>query len=94
MAHWTVQAADAIEKTVVAVRDRTVAPAQKAARAVVYGVLAGCCTLVALLLLAIVGFRVITLALPVWSTWMVLGGIFIVGGLFCWSRRTSKSAHA
>ena len=94
MAHWTVQAADAIEKTVVAVRDRTVAPAQKAARAIVYGVLAGCCVLVAVLLLAIVGFRVITLAVPVWATWMLLGGIFIAAGLLCWSRRTSRSVHA
>ena len=94
MAHWTVQAADAIEKTVVAVRDRTVAPAQKAARAIIYGVLAGCCVLVAVLLLAIVGFRVITLGVPVWATWMVLGGIFIAAGLLCWSRRTSRSAHA
>ena len=75
-------------------RDRTVAPAQKAARAIVYGVLAGCCVLVAVLLLAIVGFRVITLAVPVWATWMVLGGIFIAAGLLCWSRRTSRSAHA
>lgn len=92
MAHWTVQAADAIEKTVAAVRDRTVAPAQRAARAIVYGVLAGFCVVVAVLLLAIVGFRVITLALPVWTTWMLLGGIFVVGGLFCWTRRT-RSAH-
>lgn len=92
MAHWTVQAADAIEKTVAAVRDRTVAPAQRAARAIVYGVLAGCCVLVAVLLLAIVGFRVITLVIPVWSTWMLLGGTFIAGGLFCWTRRT-RSAH-
>lgn len=88
MSNWTVQAADAIEKTVTTVRDRTVEPAQRAAKAIVFGVLAACCVMTALLLLAIVSFRVLSLAIPVWATWMVLGGIFIAGGLFLWSRRT------
>ena len=88
MSDWTIQAADAIEKTVSAVRDRTVEPAQRAAKAVVFGVLAACCVMTALLLIAIVTFRIISLAIPVWATWMVEGGIFIGVGLFLWSRRT------
>jgi hypothetical protein len=88
MSNWTIQAADAIDKTVSAVRDRTVEPAQRAAKAIVFGVLAACCVMTALLLLAIVTFRVLSLAIPVWASWMVLGGIFIAGGLFLWSRRT------
>ena len=88
MSNWTVQAADAIDKTVSTVRDRTVEPAQRAAKAIVFGVLAACCVLTALLLLAIVSFRVLTLMMPVWLAWMILGGIFIVGGLLLWSRRT------
>ena len=91
MSTWTTQAADAIEKTVATVRDRTVEPAERAAKAVVLGVLAGCCVLTALLLVAIVTFRLLTLAMPVWAAWMVMGGIFIGLGLFCWSRRAGGS---
>jgi hypothetical protein len=89
--NWTIQAADAIEKTVATVRDRTVEPAQRAAKYVVFGVLAACCVITALFLLAIVGFRVLSYVMPIWAAWMVLGGIFIAGGLFSWTRRTGGS---
>ena len=89
MSEWTSQAADTIEKTVVAIRDRTVEPATRAAKFVVYGIFAACCAVVALLLLAIVLFRALTYAVPVWLAWMILGGIFVAGGLFCWTRRTA-----
>ena len=92
MSEWTTQAADTIEKTVVAIRDRTVEPATKAANYVVYGVFAGCCVLCAILLLTIVTFRVLTYAMPVWAAWMLLGGIFVIGGLFCWTRRTAGAS--
>ncbi len=92
MSTWTNQAADAIEKTVVTVRDRTVEPANKAAKALVYGVFALCCALTAFLLLSIVMFRALTYVLPVWASWVVLGGIFIGAGLFLWSRRTGGTS--
>lgn len=88
MTHWTVQAADAIEKAVAMARDRTVEPAQRATRFIVFGVLAACCVVTALFLFAILTFRLMSLVMPVWAAWLVVGGIFIAGGLFCWSRRT------
>ena len=91
MSNWTNQAADAIEKTVATVRDRTVEPAQRAAKVVVFGTLAVCCIITALLLLAIAGFKVLNYVMPIWAAWMALGGIFIVGGLLCWTRRTGGS---
>ena len=91
MSNWTNQAADAIEKAVATVRDRTVEPAQRAAKVVVFGTLAVCCVITATLLLAIAGFKVLNYVMPIWATWMVLGGIFIAGGLFCWTRRTGGS---
>jgi preprotein translocase subunit SecD len=91
MSEWTTQAADTIEKTVLAIRDRTVGPATRGANYVVYGVFAACCAIVAVLLLAIVLFRVLTYAMPVWAAWMILGGIFVIGGLFCWTRRLGGS---
>ena len=91
MSEWTTQAADTIEKTVVAIRDRTVEPATRATNAVVYGVFAACCAVTALLLLTIVAFRALTYVMPVWAAWMLLGGIFSIGGLFCWTRRSGGS---
>ena len=88
MSEWTTQAADTIEKTVVAVRDRTVEPATRAANYMVYGVFATCCVLTAVLFTTIVLFRVLTYAMPVWAAWMLLGGIFVLVGLFCWTRRS------
>ena len=92
MSEWTSQAADTIEKTVVAVRDRTVEPATRAANYMVYGVFAACCLFTAFLLGSIVLFRVLTYAMPVWAAWMVLGGIFVAGGMFCWTRRSGGSS--
>ena len=88
MSEWTSQAADTIEKTVVAIRDRTVEPATRGANYVIYGVFAACCVLTALLLFTIVLFRVLTYAMPVWAAWMLLGGIFVLAGLFAWTRRS------
>ncbi|MGH9039176.1 MAG: hypothetical protein ACRDZ3_02995 [Acidimicrobiia bacterium] len=86
---WTAQVADAIDNAVSTVRDKTVVPAQKLVRAVVAGLLAGVLASVALVLLAIGAFRVLSVYLPedVWAADLVLGGIFTVAGLFCWSRR-------
>jgi hypothetical protein len=88
MTEWTTQTADTIDKTVAAVRDRTVVPVTKASKAVVYGLLAAICIVVALTLLAVVTFRILDLAVPTWAAWMILGGILALGGLFAWSRRT------
>ncbi len=88
MSNWTTQIADKIDQAVVTVRDRTVTPAEKATRYVVYGTLAAFCVLTALLLLAVAMFRILTLFLPIWAAWLILGGIFISGGGFLWTRRT------
>ena len=51
MADWTTQAADAIETAVTTVRDRTVVPARKATKVVVYGLLVAFFALTAAFLL-------------------------------------------
>ena len=91
MSDWTTQAADAIEKSVAAVRDRTVEPAHRAVTKIVYGVLALGCGFTALVLVSVVAFRAATYVIPVWLTWIAFGGIFLGAGLFCWSRRTGGS---
>lgn len=86
---WTEQVADAIDTAVSTVRDKTVVPARKAVRVVVAGLLAGVLAGVAAVLLAISAFRALSVYLPedVWAAYLVVGGIFTVAGLFCWSRR-------
>ena len=88
MADWTTDAVDALEQAVDTVRDKTVVPAQRATRAVVYGLLVGffvfarwSCSRIAL-------FRVLVVITgDVWVAWLILGGIFVVAGAFCWTLR-------
>jgi Putative Actinobacterial Holin-X, holin superfamily III len=87
---WTTQAADAVEKAVVLVRDKTVVPAERGARYVVFGFLTAFFALTALALVAILAFRVLTIFVPVWAAWLILGGIFLIGGGFCWTLRAKK----
>jgi hypothetical protein len=91
---WTVQAADRIEAVVEVVRDKTTVPAQKVATAIVYGIVAAVMGLLALVLFVIALLR-LHVYLPfdpegrrVWVTYMVLGAIFILVGVFLWRKRT------
>ena len=91
---WPVQAADAIVKGVDTLRDKTTGPVQKAARALVYGLLAAVLgTMVAILLLiglirlidSIVG---IFMDEPrIWVTYLILGAAFTVIGAVVFRRR-------
>lgn len=93
MSDWTGQAADRIEEVVATVRDRTVVPARSASQVIVFGLLAAFFVGTAGVLLTILLFRLLCLALPVWAAWLVLGGIFVAGGAFCWAIR-SRSLEA
>jgi hypothetical protein len=86
---WTTEATDLIEHTVAVARDRTVVPARIATRAVVYGLLAALIALPAIIMLTVGAFRGLVLLYQgrVWAAYITLGGIFIIGGLFSWSKR-------
>jgi hypothetical protein len=91
---WPVQAADAIERVVGGVRDKTTGPAISVARAVVYGTLAGIVGIAVLVMLAIIAVRVLDIAareiLDDQSTWLahlVAGAVFCVVGAVLWSKR-------
>ena len=89
MSDWTTDAADAIDRSVALVRERTVEPAQAITRVVVYGLLAGVIVGPALVLTAIGAFRGLVLLYQgyVWAAWCTLGGIFVIIGAFLWSKR-------
>jgi Ca2+/Na+ antiporter len=92
MSDWTTEAVDNIEGVVATVRDRTVAPAQRVTRAIVFGLLTTFFVLTALALFSIGIFRFVDVYLPggVWATYLVFGGIFVAAGAFCWARRTKQ----
>jgi hypothetical protein len=93
MADWTTQAADAIETAVAAVRDKTVVPARKATKAVVYGLLAMFFVGTASVLLLIGLFRVLVVVTgEVWAAYLIVGGIFTIGGTFCWAKRVPRAS--
>lgn len=93
MSDWTTQAADAVEKTVVLVRDKTVVPAQQGVRVAVYGFLTAFFALTAFMLVTILTFRALVIVVPVWAAWMIVGGIFVLAGGFCWTRRSKKAVE-
>jgi hypothetical protein len=85
---WPAQAAGAIEQAVQTVREKTVVPAQKATKAVVYGLLATFFVLTAATLLIIGLFRgLVVLTGEVWIAYLICGGILVLVGAFCWTLR-------
>ena len=89
MSDWTTEATDLVERTVGMVRDRTVEPARAITRGVVYGLLAALVAMPAVILLLIGAFRGLELLEQgeVWAAWVTLGGIFVIAGAFCWTKR-------
>jgi hypothetical protein len=86
---WTTEATDVIERTVATVRDRTVEPARAITRAIVYGVLAALIAVPAVVMLTLGAFRGLVLLEQgyTWAAWVTLGGIFVLAGWFCWTKR-------
>ena len=95
MADWTTDAVDALEQAVATVRDKTVVPAQKASRAVVFGLLVAFFVFVAAVMLMVATFcGLVVLVGDVWLAYLILGGIFVIVGAFCWSLRSRKPKDA
>ena len=96
---WPAQAADAIERAVGTVRDKTTGPAITVARAIVYGTFALLVGTAVAVLLAISFVRVLDVYLPdsvfgerhTWVAHLIVGGTFALAGMFAWSRRTGPA---
>ena len=91
-ADWAAQVVDTLENVVKAVKSKTTDPALNLVRTVVYALMGVGLALATLLLLTIGSVRVLDAYLPqgVWLAYLILGGIFLVAGLFVWSKRTAK----
>jgi hypothetical protein len=91
---WATRATDTVERAVSVVRDKAVAPAQRATRAVVFGILASFFVLTALVLLVVGAFRgLVVVTGDVWIAYLICGGILVVIGAFAWSRRLKPPAR-
>jgi hypothetical protein len=99
---WTVQAADSIERVVTTVRTNTADRLVSVARLLVYGLLAAVMGLMALVLFVILVTRVLDVyvanifgdgqyARAVWVVDVAIGGLFLLAGLFLWSKRTARN---
>ena len=92
MLDWTTQAADALEAAVAAIRERTVVPAQRATHAVVYGLLVAFFVITALVLLVVGAFRgLVILTGEAWIAYLIVGGMLVAAGAFCWSQRSKRA---
>lgn len=89
---WAAQATDTIEHVVSTVRDKTVVPARSASKALVYGLLAGFFIAIAVVLLIIAFFRgAFIVTGRVWGAYLWTGGILVLVGALCWTRRSPRS---
>ncbi len=93
-ADWPAQAADTIVETVDKVRDKTTRPAQIAARAVVYGLLAVVVGSIAVVLLLIGLIRALDNWAPgeIWTKYTGIGALFIVAGIWALRRANQPAA--
>jgi len=98
--NWAPQVADTIERVVGEVRDRTTRPIIMTARGLVFGLLAVIVGLFAVVILIIGLFRALQALLEwpfdhetaVWLSYVLVGGLFCLGGVFCMVQRNPKEA--
>jgi hypothetical protein len=91
---WTDEVADRIESAVTSVRDKTTVPITKAARAAVFGLVAGFLGAGAFLLVVVAAIRILDVYLPyhplgrrVWTVDAGAAAIFLAAGAFAWRKR-------
>ena len=89
MSDWTDQVADTIENAVVTVRDKTVVPVERLVAYLVAGLFLLFLVGAIGILGAVFAFRLVDVYLPSgsWATWLVFGGVFMVGGVLLLSLR-------
>ena len=100
--NWAPDLADTVERVVGAVRDKTTARAVPVVRALVFGIVIGVAGVVALILAVIVGLRLLQRVLTIFGwiepnssvgiSYLLLGGIFGLGGMLMMRKRRAKES--
>ena len=93
---WAAETTDRIEQLVTTIRTQTTDRLLSIARLLVYGLLAAIMGLMALVLVVVALVRALDELIPqeVWLTYLLLGAIFVVAGLFLWSKRAPRPSKA
>jgi hypothetical protein len=89
---WAAQTADRIDELLGTVRSKTTVPLERLTRILVYGTVAAILAVAVLALVIIALVRALDELIPgpVWSVYLLLGGIFLALGLFLWRKRPSR----
>ncbi len=92
---WAVQTADTIERLIETVRSNTSDRLVSVARLVVFGLLAAILGTLALVLFCIFLVRIMDSYIPgaVWVVYVLLGGLFTLGGLLLWQQAWKRPAR-
>jgi hypothetical protein len=87
---FNTKATDIFVNFIESVRNKTTGPILGLVRALVYGVMLTVSAIITIIFLLIGLIRLVNIALPgsVWSTYLALGLVFYIAGVFLWSRRT------
>lgn len=93
-ADWTKDLLDRLDHYIDVVRSNTTDRLVKVARILVFGLITAILGTMAGIIALIALIRVLDIVLPreVWLPYMVLGAIFLVAGLFAWSKKTAPAA--
>jgi len=92
---WPTKATDAVETLVALLRDKTVRPATLVARALIFGIIIFAAAVTTLTLLSITLIRLLTVYAfdgRVWLSDLVVGLLFVAGGIAAWSQRKEPAA--
>ncbi|HEY2333308.1 MAG TPA: phage holin family protein [Acidimicrobiales bacterium] len=89
---WAARTADTIDELLGKVRSKTTVPLERLTRILVYGIVAVTLGVVVVVLVIIALVRALDELIPgpVWSAYLILGGIFLAVGLFLWRKRPSR----
>ena len=97
-ADWVTQLVGLIERIVGALNSKATRPAIKVVRGLVYGVIAACFAVMALILSAIAAVRLLVIATgalftheQTWLAECVVGALFLLAGFFLLSRRHARA---
>ncbi len=94
---WPATVADTIEGVVASVHDRFIRPAIVAARGIVFGLIIATMALILIVLLTVALIRFLVVYVfngRVWPAYLVVGGLFCIGGIVAWTRRGAQSGSA
>jgi hypothetical protein len=93
-ADWTKDLLDRLDHYIDVVRSNTTDRLVKVVRVLVFGVISLILGSMAAIIALIMLIRVLDIVLPreVWLPYMLLGAIFLAGGLFAWSKKTAPAA--